>query len=256
MFGAGTRRHLAIVAITLTVFLQAWSAIAQNRMQLKKESRNSITLELMNSDSIAGFQFTLQAYGGVVWGLYEGGARLKAAGITVYQHRMNDSTLNVVLLAPYRSALPAGQGVIGRIDFRLSATSEGDTLSVALGGVVLCNASAQSLGASPTGLVWVRQREAVPHNDVVIVEQNYPNPFNPSTTIAYRLMRPATVRLEVYDATGRRISILVSEYQPAGRFEVRWRATDGLGTQLASGMYFARLQVEEQSVITKMILLR
>ncbi|MBO6574116.1 MAG: DUF1929 domain-containing protein [Rhodothermales bacterium] len=76
----------------------------------------------------------------------------------------------------------------------------------------------------------------------------YPNPFNPITTIGFDLPQSATVRLEVFDMTGRRVALLASGAHPAGRHQARFD-----GSRFASGMYFYRLtagaQVQTRSVI-------
>lgn len=81
--------------------------------------------------------------------------------------------------------------------------------------------------------------------------QNYPNPFNPSTVIQYKLAKTGMVRLNVYDLTGRQVATLVNQTQGAGTYLVRFNAA-----QLASGIYFYRLQTSEFSQIRKMLLIR
>ena len=69
------------------------------------------------------------------------------------------------------------------------------------------------------------------------LSQNYPNPFNPGTTIKYGVPRSSVVRLTVHDLLGREVSVLVNERKDAGVHEVRFD-----GSNLASGVYFYRLQ--------------
>jgi hypothetical protein len=66
---------------------------------------------------------------------------------------------------------------------------------------------------------------------------NYPNPFNPVTSIRYSLPATADVRIEVFDVLGRRVQTLFQGEQQAG-----WHAVQFDGRQLASGIYFYRLQ--------------
>ncbi len=81
--------------------------------------------------------------------------------------------------------------------------------------------------------------------------QNYPNPFNPQTTIEYELSSPEHVRLEVYDALGRRVRVLVDGMRPSGPNSIRFDA-DGL----SSGLYVYRLQTGRETVTKTMTLLR
>jgi subtilisin family serine protease len=68
------------------------------------------------------------------------------------------------------------------------------------------------------------------------LEQNYPNPFNPSTTIRYALPVDATVSLEVFNALGERVELLLNTTEAAGyKFVVFENST------LASGVYFYRI---------------
>ena len=247
------RRRIVTVLMLATV-LHLHSTIAENRMQLKKSSDNSITIQMTNADPIAGLQFSVQGRGGIVWGTYEGSERAGAAGLAVYQYLKNDSTLNVVILAPFRSALPSGQGVIGKIGFNLRSGAAADTISAFLTGLVICDANANYLDVSAERLAWNRRGDQESRPATFTFEQNYPNPFNPSTTISYKLGKPANVRLVVYDVAGRLINTLLSQIQNEGRYSVQWNASDNRGAKLASGMYFARLQVDGQVAIKKMIL--
>jgi hypothetical protein len=86
---------------------------------------------------------------------------------------------------------------------------------------------------------------------------NYPNPFNPQTTLRYELPEAAAVRLEVFNAAGQRVRILVDGDRAAGRHAAAWDATDEGGRKLAAGVYFYRLQAGSEFVRTrKMILVK
>ncbi|MEW5796196.1 MAG: T9SS type A sorting domain-containing protein [Candidatus Zixiibacteriota bacterium] len=83
------------------------------------------------------------------------------------------------------------------------------------------------------------------------LEQNYPNPFNPSTEFWYGLPEGAFVELCVYNITGQKVATLVSGWQDAGYYHQVWDGTD-----LASGVYFYRLQANSYVQTRKMILLK
>jgi hypothetical protein len=91
--------------------------------------------------------------------------------------------------------------------------------------------------------------------------QNYPNPFNPSTIIKYELPKSSVVRLSVYDILGREVSVLVNERRDAGVHEVKFSARGGSasgggGSNLASGVYFYRLQAGTYVETKRLLLLR
>ena len=81
--------------------------------------------------------------------------------------------------------------------------------------------------------------------------QNYPNPFNPSTTIKYELPKSSFVRLSVYDMLGREVSVLVNGRRDAGIHEVKCD-----GSNLASGVYFYRLQAGDVVQSKTLVLLK
>jgi PKD repeat protein len=83
-----------------------------------------------------------------------------------------------------------------------------------------------------------------------MLSQNYPNPFNPSTTIRYAISQAGFVTLKVYNLLGKEIETVVSERQPAGKYEIRWNPVG-----LPSGIYFYQLQAGQFESTKKLILL-
>jgi hypothetical protein len=92
-------------------------------------------------------------------------------------------------------------------------------------------------------------RESVP-TDFALFEA-YPNPFNPSTIIGYHLPVAADVRLSVYDILGREVRTLVSERQPAGRYNVVFDASG-----LSSGVYIARIEAGTFTASKRCLMIR
>lgn len=104
------------------------------------------------------------------------------------------------------------------------------------------------------GLTSVHAPTEVPETFALF--QNYPNPFNPSTSINYILPTKSFVTLKVYDALGRGLGVLVTEWQSAGEHVVKFDAT-----RFTSGVYFYQITVigiysGEFSETKKMLLLR
>jgi probable HAF family extracellular repeat protein len=81
--------------------------------------------------------------------------------------------------------------------------------------------------------------------------QNYPNPFNPTTTIRYSIPQSSNVILKVYDVLGNEVATLVNEEKDRGVYTVNFDAS-----QLASGIYFYRLQASSFVETKKMIILK
>ncbi len=83
------------------------------------------------------------------------------------------------------------------------------------------------------------------------LRQNYPNPFNPTTTIEFDLPEKVHVRLVVYDVLGREIKRLFDEELGAGKYEVKFDASN-----LSSGVYFYVLDAGKFRGVKKMVLMK
>lgn len=83
------------------------------------------------------------------------------------------------------------------------------------------------------------------------LSQNYPNPFNPSTTITYSLPNNNDVVLEIYNTLGQKVATLINQKQTAGTYNVTFDASN-----LATGVYFYRLQSGNFMEVRKMMLLK
>lgn len=81
--------------------------------------------------------------------------------------------------------------------------------------------------------------------------QNYPNPFNPETTIEYKIVHGGHVFIKIYDAIGRLVQVLVNKTQAAGTYYKKFN-----GINLASGVYFYRLEINNYVSTKKMVLLK
>lgn len=83
------------------------------------------------------------------------------------------------------------------------------------------------------------------------LEQNYPNPFNPETTIKFQLVKSGNVKLEVFNALGQRVAVLINSQMSAGSHAINFNAS-----RLSSGIYFYRLTSGMNTSIKKMTLLK
>ena len=90
---------------------------------------------------------------------------------------------------------------------------------------------------------------------------NYPNPFNPETWIPYRLAEDAFVTLTIYDQSGGVVRTLDVGHHVAAFYESRskaihWDGKNGLGEQVASGVYFYHLSAGDFSATRKMLIIK
>lgn len=94
------------------------------------------------------------------------------------------------------------------------------------------------------------------------LRQNYPNPFNPNTTIAYSIPSLESlhatsqhIQLKVYDVLGNEVVTLVNQDQAPGNYSVDFNVSS-VNQQMASGVYFYKLQSDRFIKTKKLILLK
>jgi hypothetical protein len=112
------------------------------------------------------------------------------------------------------------------------------------------NGSAADLGCFEYTTI-TSVKDPLSHIASFSLSQNYPNPFNPSTIIRYSLPVNGSVSLKVYDVIGREVAILVNETKVAGSYQAVFNAS-----RLGSGVYFYKLQVGNNSMCKKMLLIK
>jgi len=81
--------------------------------------------------------------------------------------------------------------------------------------------------------------------------QNFPNPFNPATQIGFDLPQSGSVKLNVYDPTGRHVTTLVNGTMSAGHHMVAFDARS-----LPSGIYLYKLAAAEYTATRKMLFVK
>lgn len=85
---------------------------------------------------------------------------------------------------------------------------------------------------------------------------NYPNPFNGGTTIPYRIVEEAPVRILIHDVIGRSVKVLFDGYQVSGRHQVVWDGRDARGVAMQSGIYFYTLRMGDKVTTKKLTLMK
>ncbi|MEN8006747.1 MAG: choice-of-anchor D domain-containing protein, partial [Candidatus Krumholzibacteriota bacterium] len=91
---------------------------------------------------------------------------------------------------------------------------------------------------------------------VYALGQNFPNPFNPKTEIRFELPHAKNTRLRIYDLRGRLVKDLVSGHMDAGRHSVVWMGRDNGGRQVASGVYYYKIDSGTFSEVKRMTLVK
>lgn len=130
---------------------------------------------------------------------------------------------------------------------------------------------------------WTDLNEIETENDPLTsaLLQNYPNPFNSSTTIRFTVHRkqktakspapktqkpvngsrftvngPIHTTLRIYNIQGQLVKTLVDGDLGTGAYQVIWDGTNKKGTEVATGVYFCRVRIEELAETKKMLLLK
>jgi len=147
-----------------------------------------------------------------------------------------------LLLQGHPEWLP--EDVIEAVHTTATQSSSPDTL---MGWGIL--RASDAMYSSPLG---VQDEPAV----VTSVVWSAPNPFTPGTSLHFVMPEAGHARLAVYDVSGRLVRRLLEGAMSAGPHETSWDGTDDGGREVASGVYFARLETEALSASTKMVLVR
>jgi hypothetical protein len=87
--------------------------------------------------------------------------------------------------------------------------------------------------------------------ELYTLSQNYPNPFNPATQIEFSIPKQSQVSLKVFNLLGQEVATLVNGVLPVGHHTATFNASN-----LASGVYFYRIDAGSFSSTRKMLLLK
>ncbi|MEF3693780.1 MAG: T9SS type A sorting domain-containing protein [Candidatus Cloacimonadota bacterium] len=88
------------------------------------------------------------------------------------------------------------------------------------------------------------------------ISANYPNPFNPSTTIEFSIPQTGQVNLCIYNIRGQRVKNLQNSVMERGYHRVVWDGRDTNNCNVASGIYFIKLESGGKTSIRKAMLLK
>jgi hypothetical protein len=85
-----------------------------------------------------------------------------------------------------------------------------------------------------------------------LLTQNYPNPFNPSTLIQFTISENAHATLTIFNVIGGKVAMLFDGNAVAGQvYNVTFN-----GYNLASGIYYYKLQTNEITEVKKMLFMK
>jgi hypothetical protein len=162
----------------------------------------------------------------------------------------------------YRIRYQPGSGSTIIISWNFPQNVTGRLQDVVLGTLIDVNMTGQNSFEvlNPTG--FDRLKMIINFNNVIsgletetevpnnfFLSQNYPNPFNPTTKINYSIPYESSVKLEIFNYLGEKITTLVNDVKQKGNYEIEFNSYG-----LASGIYFYKLSTEGYVETKKMIL--
>jgi hypothetical protein len=83
-----------------------------------------------------------------------------------------------------------------------------------------------------------------------------PNPLSPSTTIRFELGETMPVRMDIYDAQGKRIRTLMDGIQSAGSHSVVWDGAGADGRRVGSGVYYYQLKAARSAATSSVVVVQ
>ena len=178
---------------------------------------------------------------------------LKSTGgeTPLFHHIVADGQITVANGIVNGTAVSGGGDVV-RFVFRVLYEFEDNARFEIADGLVFDPSQLQN----PALVAGVLELQSTPRE--FALHQNFPNPFNPDTTIKYDLAESADITLQIYNVLGQVVrTLVVSEAQNAGRYQIRWNGMDDRGVPVSSGVYFYRISADGKfQNVRKLMLLK
>ena len=168
--------------------------------------------------------------------------------INVQKHRFYDShTGRLLATLPARNYRFVGEG-----DFMFVQNQKGELGLFRTSEILNLPENVSVEPQDKTHTRWGAVKQAA-------LRQNYPNPFNPETWIPYQLAAESDVSIAIYSTQGQRVRTLTLGLQSAGTYFTKeraayWNGRNAAGEQVASGIYYYTLQVEDILDTQKMLI--
>lgn len=90
----------------------------------------------------------------------------------------------------------------------------------------------------------------------ILLNQNYPNPFNPITHISFDIPFDNQVSLTIYNSKGQKVKTLIDDFIHTGHHVLEWNGTDNMERQVSSGLYYYKLESDNNMLVRKLLLLK
>ncbi|MBN2829172.1 MAG: T9SS type A sorting domain-containing protein [Candidatus Cloacimonetes bacterium] len=88
------------------------------------------------------------------------------------------------------------------------------------------------------------------------IQSIYPNPFNPTTTISYQLSNDSDVQILIFNTLGKLVRSFNEGHKAKGTSKVTWDGFDASGNACSSGIYFIQLIADNDSYMSKAVMMK
>ena len=216
----------------------------------------AVDVSLANVEALVAYGFTLNydtdKFEFVSVAPADGDLLTSTGGESMLFHNMLADGQVEVVNGVFNGTAVSGGGDIVRFVFRVLREFEDNARFEIAEGLVIDPTNL----SNPAVVAGVLELQSTPRE--FALHQNFPNPFNPDTTIKYDLAESADVTLQIYNVLGQVVRTLVaSEAQNAGRYQIRWNGMDDRGVSVSSGVYFYRISAEGKfQQVQKLMLLK
>jgi hypothetical protein len=239
---------------------RAGSFTSLNRFELQKDERNmghQISHVQVFFERVSG-SVTLRVFSelgnspNMIYSLLIPAASIGAGWNTIALPRVSDL---VIQDGHFYIGFHATAGAAARIG--TDTDTVGDNLSFSAQG----NSDIFTPFTTGTFMIRAYMDRNVGENDVVdipaiLTANNFPNPFNPETTISFNMPRSGHVSVQVFNVRGQLVNTLLHDEVEAGRQSLIWTGLDNSGNRVSSGVYFYRIQTQNESLVNKMLLMK
>jgi len=86
--------------------------------------------------------------------------------------------------------------------------------------------------------------------------RNFPNPFNSTVNIEYSIPAKSNININIYNILGENIKSLFSGIRSPGIYSLKWNGKDDKGNNCPTGIYYCRVDLNNNSYFKKVLLLR
>ncbi|MFZ5516841.1 MAG: T9SS type A sorting domain-containing protein [Candidatus Zhuqueibacterota bacterium] len=197
-----------------------------------------------NSGAIKGMSIPVNFGAGLALQSVERGSIWKETDFFMTNSQVSSLSIDGAALG--NPGVMLGTGVIAKLEFAIV----GEDTEIQFGNAIVRSTdnSDIEIGYSYTAIT-LEARNEIPTE--YRLHQNYPNPFNPSTTIQYDLKEAGLVKISLYNVNGQKMDTIFEGAKDAGYHSVVFDASE-----LSSGVYIYRIEVNDFSEMQKMILVK